>query len=476
MNLANKLKEIIPSDRVSTNETILLNHSRDDSFHPARFTDVVIFPEEKEDIIEIIKFANINNIAVTPFGIGSGLEGSAIPVNGGISLDLKKMNKILEINPEDFLVQVQPGVTRVQLNKELGKYGLFFSVDPGADATLGGMASTNASGTTTVRYGMMKDNVRDLEVVLADGRVIRTGGNAKKSSSGYNLTELFVGSEGTLGIFTELTLQVYGIPEVITAARAVFPTTNEAIHAAQSLLTVGVPIARLEFVEGKTLKYLNHVGNTNYIEDTSLFIEFHGSKGSVIADVELTKKLFNQNGCYQLHFETNSSGRNRLWEARHNSLYALIHQNPGKQVMNTDVCVPLSKLAEVVEFTRKCKEESGLQGDIIGHIGDGNLHAGILIDTKPSFDMEKANQFNEAIVKFALLCSGTCTGEHGVGLGKKKYQSLQHGVALDVMKSIKNVLDPNNILNPGKIFDTTEILEEKTKNVLDQCPAGAEAE
>jgi D-lactate dehydrogenase (cytochrome) len=452
VNIADRLKKFLPENRVSTNETVLVNHSNDESFHSASLPEVVVFPRDTQEIVEIMRFANENNIPVTPFGVGSGLEGGAIPRNGGISLDLLEMNHILEIIPEDFLVRVQPGVTRMQLNKELGKYGLFFSVDPGADATLGGMAATNASGTTTVRYGAMKDNVRDLEVVLADGRVIHTGGKAKKSSSGYNLTELFVGSEGTLGIFTELTLQVYGISEVIMAARAVFPTVNDVVQAASSILTAGVPIARIELVEGQTIKYVNQVMGTSYTEGDSLFLEFHGSKGSVETDVQLTKELFTEYGCDQFDFETDSLGRSRLWEARHNSLYALIHTNPGKQVMNTDVCVPLSKLADSIEYTRKCMEESNLQGDIIGHIGDGNFHAGILIDPNNPRDLERANHVNERIVDFALSFGGTCTGEHGVGLGKRKYQRRQHGEALEVMKSIKNVLDPNGILNPSKIF------------------------
>ncbi|WP_284037034.1 FAD-binding oxidoreductase [Neobacillus sp. 114] len=452
MNLLESLKQKISGDRLSTNETVLLNHSKDESFHSGRLPDAVVFPKDTQEIVEVMKFANQNNIPVTAFGVGSGLEGAAIPMRGGISLDLQEMNKILEINPEDFLVRVQPGVTRKQLNKELGKYGLFFSVDPGADATIGGMAATNASGTTTVRYGAMKDNVRDLEVVLADGRVIRTGGKAKKSSSGYNLTELFVGSEGTLGIFTELTLQVYGISEVIMAARAVFPSVNHAVQAAHALITLGVPIARIELVEGETIKYVNHVIGTNYAEGDSLFLEFHGIKGSVETEVQVTKELFTEFGCYKFEFEIDSLGRTQLWEARHNSLYALIHNNPGKQVMNTDVCVPLSKLADAIEFTRKCMKESELQGDIIGHIGDGNFHAGVLIDPNNPYDMDRANLFNEKIVNFALSCGGTCTGEHGVGLGKMKYQPLQHGEALDVMKSIKQLLDPNGILNPGKIF------------------------
>ena len=452
MNLVEKLKNIIPEDRISTNETVLLNHSQDESFHPANLPDVVVFPKEKQELVEILRFANENKIPVVPFGIGSGLEGQAIPIHGGITIDFQNMNKIIDINPSDLLVVVQPGVTRLQLNAELGKHGLFFPVDPGADATLGGMASTNASGTTTVRYGAMKDNVRDLEVVQADGSVIHTGCKAKKSSSGYRLTELYVGSEGTLGIFTELTLQVYGIPEVTVAGRAVFSSLQNAVQAATSLLQVGVPIARIELVEANSIKSMNNSAGTNYVEDTTLFLEFHGSKINVDGDLEITKELFTDIGCYQFDIETDSIGSKKLWEVRHNNLNMMLHTNPGKKVMNTDVCVPLSTLAVAIEYSRKTIDETGLDGCIIGHIGDGNFHAGIILDPNNLDDLERANYINEKIVKFALAVGGTCTGEHGVGLGKMKYQQEQHGNALGVMKSIKQVLDPNQILNPGKIF------------------------
>jgi D-lactate dehydrogenase (cytochrome) len=452
MNLVEKLKEILPEDRISTNETVRINHSKDESFHSPILPDVVVFPKNKQEVAEIVRFANEYEISVVAFGAGSALEGQAIPLNGGITIDFQEMNQIIEIKPEDLLVQVQPGVTRKQLNKELGKHGLFFSVDPGADASLGGMASTNASGTTTVRYGAMKDNVRDLEVVLADGRVIHTGSKAKKSSSGYRLTELFVGSEGTLGIFTELTLQVYGISEAIVAGRAIFPSVKNAVQAAISLISAGIPIARIELVDAESMKSMNACAGTDFVEDTTLFLEFHGSNQSVEGEIKFTEEVFADFGCYQIEFEADSAGRSRLWEVRHNHLYYMLQNNPGKKKMITDVCVPLSKLAEAIEFSRKCIEESGLKGTVIGHIGDGNFHAGLLIDPNNPNDMEKANQFNERIVHFALSHEGTCTGEHGVGLGKMKYQRRQHGEALDAMLTIKQALDPKNILNPGKIF------------------------
>ncbi|WP_423798636.1 FAD-binding oxidoreductase [Neobacillus sp. SAB-20_R2A] len=450
--LFKELKQFVPEDRLSTNETILENHSKDESFHPACRPDIVVFPKNTDEIVKIVRFANQNEIPIVPFGIGSGLEGQVIPLKGGISIDFQLMNKIIEINPHDLLVRVEPGVTRKQLNKELGKYGLFFSVDPGADASLGGMAATNASGTTAVRYGTMKENVRNLKVVLADGKVIDTGGKAKKSSSGYHLTELFVGSEGTLGVFTELTLQVFGISETIMAARAVFPSVRQACEAAVSLLRIGVPIARVELVDDRSMKQINIATGSNYKEQVTLFLEFHGSKVSVENDVHITKEMFLGYGCQQFEFESDSNGRLRLWDARHNLFYAYLHSNPGKKMMNTDVCVPLSKLGDAIEKSRDFIEQSGLTGTVVGHIGDGNFHAGLILDPKNPIDMERANWVNEQIVDFALIQGGTCTGEHGVGLGKMKYQRREHGEGLEIMKNIKKVLDPKGILNPGKIF------------------------
>jgi D-lactate dehydrogenase (cytochrome) len=453
INLAKELKRFVSEDRVSTNETVLNLHSKDESFHTPRQPDIVVFPKDTEEVVNILQFANENEIPVVPFGVGSGLEGQVIPIKGGISLDFQLMNQIVEISPDDLLVRVQPGVMRKHLNKELGKYGLFFSVDPGADASLGGMAATNASGTTAVRYGSMKENVRNLQVVLAEGNIIQTGGKAKKSSSGYHLTELFVGSEGTLGIFTEITLKVYGISEMITAARAVFPSVKQAVQAAVSLLSLGVPIARTELLDARSIKQINMATGSKYVEDVTLFLEFHGIKDSLANEVHLTKELFIDSGCYQFEFESDTNGRARLWDARHNLFYAYLHSNPGKKMMNTDVCVPLSKLAEAVEQSRRFIDESGLDGTVAGHIGDGNFHAGLVIDPKNPFDIERANRVNEQIVDFALTHGGTCTGEHGVGLGKMKYQKREHGDALDIMKSFKRVLDPKGILNPGKIFE-----------------------
>ncbi|HYK74285.1 MAG TPA: FAD-linked oxidase C-terminal domain-containing protein, partial [Pseudoneobacillus sp.] len=393
-----------------------------------------------------------NDIPVIAFGRGSSLEGHVIPYKGGISLDTSLMNTILEVRPKDFLVKVQPGVTRTQLNKELKKYGLFFSVDPGADATLGGMAATNASGTTSVRYGVMRDQVRDLEVVLANGEIIHTGGLAAKSSSGYNLNGLFVGSEGTLGIFTEITVKVYGIPEATMAARASFLTTNDAVQAVVGILSAGIPIARVELVDAHSMKQVNKHSGTSYEELATLFLEFHGNSSGLNQDIEFSKEIVSDAGCQNFEFETDSKAVNQLWEARHNLAYAYIHGAPGKKLMVTDVSVPIDELAGAIDDTRLAIEKAGIEGGILGHVGDGNFHVLFMIDLNDQDEIAMASKLNSHIVEYAIERGGTCTGEHGVGIGKRKYQHREHGKALDTMKTIKFALDPKGILNPGKIF------------------------
>jgi D-lactate dehydrogenase (cytochrome) len=450
--LLEELRAILSEGQVTVNETMLEQHSKDESYHTPHLPDVVVFPENTEEVSRVVAFANKHKIPVTAFGLGSCLEGHVIPYQGGISLDLQRMNQILEIRPDDFLVRVQPGVTRSQLNKELKKCGLFFSVDPGADATLGGMASTNASGTTAVRYGVMRDQVRDLEVVLADGRIIHTGGLSTKSSSGYHLTGLFVGSEGTLGIFTELTLRLYGIPEAVMAARAAFPSVKQTVDAAVAILSAGIPVARIELVDARSIRQVNLFSGTDYEENPTLFLEFHGNEDGLKKDIELAKELAQESGCNQLDFETDSKRRAQLWDARHNLAYAFLHKIPGKKMMVTDVCVPLSELTGAVEFSRMKIDASGLDGAVLGHIGDGNFHTLLMIDMNNPVDIKTAEEVNQQLVEYALTRGGTCTGEHGVGVGKMKYQRKEHGNSLDVMIGIKQTLDPNNILNPGKVL------------------------
>lgn len=448
----NDLKRMVGAANVSVNESVLEQHGRDESSHKPSMPDAVVFAQNNEDVSKVLKFANDRKIPVVPFGLGTSLEGHVIPIHGGISLDVSQMNSIIEVREQDFLVKVQPGVTRTALNKELKKYGLFFSVDPGADATLGGMAATNASGTTSVRYGIMRDQVRDLEVVLANGDMIHTGTMSAKSSSGLHLNGLFVGSEGTLGVITELTLKVYGIPEAITAARAVFPDVKNAVDAVVGILSAGIPVARIEFVDAESIKKVNQYMDTNYEESTTLFMEFHGNGAGLAQDLEFASEIVRDHGCQSFQFENDSKARNQLWDARHNLLYAYKHNAGSKSIMLTDVSVPISELTGAILHTRQLIDESSVEGAIVGHVGDGNYHVLLLIDQENPQEVKDGERINEAIVHYALKRGGTCTGEHGVGLGKIKYQQLEHGQAYEVMKMLKQTLDPNGILNPGKIF------------------------
>lgn len=450
--MINQLKELLSEEQVSINETILEQHSQDESYHDVAKPDVVVFPKTTEEVSRILQYANTHKIPVVPFGRGSSLEGHIIPYDNGITIDFSLMDKIIAIQPEDLLVVVQPGVTRTQLNQALKQHGLFFSVDPGADATLGGMVATNASGTTAVRYGVMRDQVRDLEVVLADGTVIHTGSLAAKSASGYHLNGLFTGSEGTLGCFTKLTLRVYGIPEFETAARATFNTVEEAVEAVTSVLQVGIPIARVELVDEESIRQVNAHNETSFAEKPTLFLEFHGNEAGLAQDVAFTTELMQDAGCTEIIFETDTAARNQLWTARHNLAYSYIHSHKGKKMMVTDVCVPISELAHAIHHAREQLTKYQLAGGLLGHVGDGNFHALVMVDMKNTDEVARANALNEAIVEYALSKNGTCTGEHGVGVGKQKYQRKEHGAAYDVMASIKQTLDPNNIMNPGKII------------------------
>lgn len=467
--LVEKLKQILPEKNVSTNENLRQLHGTDESYHKESLPDVVIFPENRNQVSEIMKIANKNHVPVVPFGLGTSLEGHVIPYHNGISIDFSLMNKIIEIKEDDFLVRVEPGVTRTQLNKELKKYGLFFSVDPGADATLGGMAATNASGTTAVKYGVMRDQVRNLEVVLADGTIIETGNQAAKSASGLHLNGLFTGSEGILGCFTELTLKVHGIPEHVLAARASFPSINDATEAVVSILQAGIPVARIELVDEASIRQVNIHSETNYYVGPTLFMEFHGNEAGLNEDVEFMKAIVQEHQCQEIIFEKDNHERQKLWEARHNLAYAFIHGYPGRKSMGTDVCVPISELANAIMYARENLDITGLPGGIVGHVGDGNFHVLLMIDMDNEEELKKANRFNEQLVMYALKRGGTCTGEHGVGIGKLKYQEKEHGESYKVMQQIKKVLDPNNILNKGKLIkiDEEEIIISEKSHSLD---------
>lgn len=448
--IVNGLNNFLLKEQISINETVLELHSKDESYHKHNLPEVVVYPYTTEDTSNILKFANENHINVVPFGLGTSLEGHTIPYNQQITIDFSLMDKILDVSAEDFLVTVQPGVTRSALNKVLKKHGLFFPVDPGADATLGGMVATNASGTTSVKYGVMRDQVRDLEVVLADGRIIHTGNRAAKSSSGYHLNGLFTGSEGTLGAFTELTLKVHGIPEHIVAARAVFSTIKDAIESVVSILQAGIPIARVELIDEASIKQVNTHSKQNYPVKPTLFLEFHGNEAGLNSDVNFMKLIVEDHNCEGIEFEKDNTKRHNLWEARHNLAYAYTHGFPGKSMMVTDVVLPISKLAEAVIFARTELDKTEIEGGILGHVGDGNFHVLLMIDQDNSNEVKKAHAYNEKLVMFAIDNGGTCTGEHGVGIGKQKYQRIEHGEAYDVMLAIKQVLDPNNILNSDK--------------------------
>jgi D-lactate dehydrogenase (cytochrome) len=448
-----ELRKYLSEDQVTTNQQVRELHSRDETYQKLSLPDVVVYPKSTEDVVHVLNTAQAFQTAVTPFGAGSSLEGHVIPYRNGISLDFSLMNKIIEIKEEDMLVRVQPGVTREELNKELKNYGMFFSVDPGANATLGGMAATNASGTTSVKYGVMRDQVRDMEVVLANGSVIHTGNLATKSSSGYHLNGIFVGSEGTLGVFTELTVRVYGIPEHITAARATFLDLSNAIQAVTSIRHAGIPIARVEFVDEASIVQINKFSDTDYPAIPTLFLEFHGNEAGLRADLEFAKEIMEDHGCADFISETDTAARNHLWEARHNLAYAFIHDFPGKKLMLTDVAVPISELANAAIHARKELDKLNIPGGIAGHVGDGNFHAIMMVNINDKDEMKKAEAFIDETVRYALDRGGTCTGEHGVGVGKKAYQDEEHGEAVEVMKQMKKVLDPNNILNPTKIVD-----------------------
>ncbi|QBK26053.1 FAD-binding oxidoreductase [Ureibacillus thermophilus] len=447
-----RLLTFLSKEQVTTNETVRQLHGQDESYHTPALPDLVVFPRSTEEVSKILKIANEYEVPVTPFGAGSSLEGHVIPYEGGISIDFNEMNQILEIDPESFIVRVQPGVRRVQLNKELKKYGLFFSVDPGADATLGGMAATNASGTTAVKYGVMRDQVLDLEVVLANGDIIHTGNKARKSSSGLHLNGLFVGSEGILGCITELTLKVYGIPEFEVAGRAVFKSTHEAVQAVTALKQAGIPIGRVELVDAESIQVVNKHSETNYAEAPTLFLEFQGNEAGLQSDIEFAKEVLKEFDCEDIQFEKDTAARNTLWHARHNLAYAYKHAFPGRKLMTTDVCVPINELANSIEYARSLLEELKIHGGLLGHVGDGNYHACIMIDLNDEEEVARAKKFNEMIVTDAIKRGGTCTGEHGVGVGKRMYQELEHRNALEVMRAIKKALDPKGILNPGKIL------------------------
>ncbi len=438
--------------RFSRSDSIRDLHSRDESYFPPALPWAVVFPESTDEVAALVRACNRHNVPMVPFGAGSSLEGHVLPVHGGISVDLTRMNRIRAIHAEDRDVVVEPGVTRLQLEKALAEHGLFFPVDPGADATLGGMVATRASGTTTVRYGTMRDNVVCLEAVLADGTVIRTGRRAKKSSAGYDLTRLFIGSEGTLGVITEITLRVHGIPEGISAAVCSFPDLRSAVESAVEVIQWGVPVARLELLDEVQIAAVNAHSKLDHEEVPTLFFEFHGSPSGVEEDARTASDIAKEHGGREFRWATAAGERNELWRARHEAYFAALALRPGARVMSTDVCVPISRLVECITETKAEVSKASFPVPLVGHVGDGNFHLLLVIDPSSPDELDEAHALNRALVERALRMGGTCTGEHGVGIGKQRWMELEHGPALDVMRAIKTALDPKGLMNPGKLL------------------------
>ena len=437
----------------STAMAVREQHGRDESSFEAPPPSAVIFAESTQDVADAVKIADQYGIPVIPFGVGSSLEGHLLAVQGGISIDTGRMNKVLSINAEDLTVTVQPGVNRVQLNEEIKSTGLFFPIDPGAVASIGGMTATRASGTNAVRYGTMRENVLALEVVTANGQVIRTGTRAKKSSAGYDLTRLMVGSEGTLGVITEITLRIYPLPEAISAAICSFPSIEAAVRTTIQVIQMGIPIARVELIDVNTVRMVNTYAKLNLREEPMLLMEFHGSPSGVKEQAETVQEIASEFGGNAFEWAVTPEERTRLWAARHNSYFAAIQSKPGCRAISTDTCVPISRLADCLLDSVAEADASGLPYFLVGHVGDGNFHFGYLLDPTIPAEREVAEDLNNKLVARALSLGGTCTGEHGIGLHKMDFLVAEAGDgAVEMMRTIKRALDPKNIMNPGKIF------------------------
>lgn len=439
-------------DRFADGMAVREQHANLTTWLPVQPPDAVIFPESGDEVAEIVRICAEHAVPIIPFGVGTSLEGHTNAPAGGISIDFNRMNRVLTVNQEDLDCVVQPGVTRKQLNEHLRDQGLFFPIDPGADATLGGMAATRASGTNAVRYGTMRDNVVNLTAVLADGTTIRTGRRAKKSSAGYDLARLLIGSEGTLGVITELTLRLHGIPEAISGGVVQFESVHDACDTTILTIQSGIPVARIELLDPLMIRGCNLHSGLGLPEKPTLFVEFHGSHASVKEQSEQFGEICSSFGSSEFKWSATTEERNRLWQARHDVYWATKALRPGAETTSTDVCVPISRLAEIVEATRVDIEDTGLVATIVGHVGDGNFHVGLMVDLGDAAEVSAAQAFVGRLNQRALAMDGTCTGEHGIGQGKIAYLPAEHGPALAVMKRIKEALDPQGIMNPGKIF------------------------
>jgi D-lactate dehydrogenase (cytochrome) len=448
------IRKIVGPERLSAGESILDLHSKDESFHQRRKPDVVVWPLSTQEISQILKVANAKRIPVTPWGAGTSLEGNPIPVEGGIVLDLQQMNRILEFRSEDLQVRVEAGVIYKELNQHLSRFGLFFPPDPGASATIGGMVANNASGIRTVKYGATKDFVLNMVVVLPSGEVIRAGTNAIKSSSGYDLCRLFVGSEGTLGVVTEVTLRLTGLPAEFMAAVAQFGSIREATDTVFQIMRFGLSPAALEFLDAPTVHVVNQFKKLTLEERPTLFIEFHGSSAAGLKEeLEMVKEICGESQPLRFDSGIGREERNRLWEARYGVRESIKANNPAFHSLVIDTAVPISKYSDMVEWGQKIVEKKGLKGYAFGHAGSGNLHMEILGIPEDEVQWQKVQEAGEEIVGFALECGGTATGEHGIGIGKRKFMKKEHGESLLLMRQIKKLLDPNGIMNPGKMFD-----------------------
>ncbi len=444
---------VLLDDRMTTSAAVLEQHGKGEGPFSAIPPDIVCFPETNEEVSAIVKLCAEHKVPIIPFGTGTSLEGHVLALKGGVSVDVSRMNNVLEVNAADLDCRVQAGVTRKQLNAYIKDQGLFFPIDPGADASLGGMTATRASGTNAVRYGTMRESVLGLTVVMPDGRIVHTGGRARKSAAGYDLTRLFVGSEGTLGVITEIQLKLYGIPESITAAVCQFDSLAGAIATVIQTIQMGVPVARMELLDELQMKAcIAYSKLDGYEERPTLFFEFHGSENYTAEQAETVGEISAENGGSDFKWARRAEDRNALWQARHDSYYAALALAPGRRGIATDVCVPISKLAECILETRKDIDKSGMIAPILGHVGDGNFHVQFMVDPDDQGQLDKAEEINERMVHRAIALGGTCTGEHGVGVGKMDFLVAEQGDAISVMRTLKLAIDPDNIMNPGKIL------------------------
>ncbi|NKB55924.1 MAG: FAD-binding protein [Alphaproteobacteria bacterium] len=450
--LIEELRGVI-GDRVSTAAAVREHHGSGEDYHTAMPPDAVCFAQSTEEVSALVAICARHGTPIIAFGTGTSLEGHVVALHGGVCIDVSQMDQVLEVNTEDLDCRVQAGVTRKQINEYIRDSGLFFPIDPGADASLGGMAATRASGTNAVRYGTMRENVLGLTVVLADGRVIHTGGRARKSAAGYDLTRMFVGSEGTLGIITEVRLRLYGIPEAMSAAVCQYPTVDDAVNTVIMTIQSGIPVARIELLDevqmGACITYSKLEG---YESKPTLLFEFHGSEASAAEQAEMVGAISDEFGGGEFRWATRTEDRNHLWQARHDAYFAALALKPGKRGITTDACVPISNLAECIAETRRDIEETGVLSPIVGHVGDGNFHLVLLVDPDDPEDMKRAKDLTARLAHRAIAMGGTCTGEHGIGMGKLDFLTAEHGEAVSVMRSIKNALDPDNIMNPGKML------------------------